>query len=85
VIYVVVSSPPVTDETGAMVREIESRRGICRVVAFLLCFADACHFGGQTSLSFAAIAFIFTDFNEQKNEDQACLSPKVKFLEKGFF
>jgi hypothetical protein len=30
----VVLSPPATEETGAMGREIESRYGICRVVVF---------------------------------------------------
>jgi hypothetical protein len=32
--YIVLSSTPATEEIGAMGREIESRRGIGRVVAF---------------------------------------------------
>jgi hypothetical protein len=33
-VYVVVSSPPATEETGALGREIESRQGTYRGVAF---------------------------------------------------
>jgi hypothetical protein len=34
VVFIVISFPPATKETGAMGREIESRQDICRGVVF---------------------------------------------------